>query len=154
MQQSLRYLFLVSFLVSVIFMGNCDIKDPNKEADLIRQIEQERLRALVDADMDVAHELHAEDFQLITPDDSEYTKQIYLNQIESGELDYRTWEPGEITVRLYQNVAVIRYDDLTFEVFINGNLARSGLLRHINLYERQNGQWKVVWSQASGGKAP
>ena len=135
-------------------MGNCDTKDPNMEADLIRQIEQERLRALVEFDMDVAHELHAEDFQLITPDGSEYIKQTYLNQIESGELDYRIWEPGEITVRLYKNVAVIRYDDSAFEVFVNGNLARSGLLRHINLYERQNGQWKVVWSQASGGKAP
>jgi hypothetical protein len=67
-------------------MGNCDTKDPNMEADLIRQIEQERLRALVEFDMDVAHELHAEDFQLITPDGSEYTKQTYLNQIESGKL--------------------------------------------------------------------
>jgi hypothetical protein len=154
MQELLRYLFLVSFLVSIIFMGNCDIKDPDKEADLIREIEQERLRAIVESDMDVAHELHAEDFQLITPDGSEYTRQTYLNQIESGELDYRIWEPGEITVRLYKNVAVIRYDDSAFEVFVNGNLARSGLLCHTNLYERQNGQWKIVWSQASGGKAP
>jgi hypothetical protein len=86
MQELLRYLFLVSFLVSIIFMGNCDIKDPDKEADLIREIEQERLRAIVESDMDVAHELHAEDFQLITPDGSEYTRQTYLNQIESGKL--------------------------------------------------------------------
>jgi hypothetical protein len=75
MYEFLRYLFLTCFLFSVIFMSNCDTKDPNMEAGLIRQIEQERLRSLVESDMDVAHELHAEDFQLITPDDNEYTMQ-------------------------------------------------------------------------------
>jgi len=37
------------------------------EADLIRETEHERLRSLVEADMDVAGQLHADDFQLINP---------------------------------------------------------------------------------------
>jgi hypothetical protein len=37
------------------------------EADLIRATERERLRALVEANMEVAPQLHEEDFQLINP---------------------------------------------------------------------------------------
>jgi hypothetical protein len=37
------------------------------DVDQIRDIEHQRLRALVEADMDVARQLHADDFQLITP---------------------------------------------------------------------------------------
>ena len=122
-------------------------------ADQIRQTERQRLRALVDAVMEVARQLHADDFELITPDGSEFTKQIYLGQIETGQLDYRIWEPGEIKVQLYGDAAVIRYRDTRFEVFFNGKLARRGRLRHIDLYEKRNGQWQVIWSQASGGQA-
>jgi hypothetical protein len=35
------------------------------EADKIRAIEYQRLRTLVEADMEVAHQLHSDDFQLI-----------------------------------------------------------------------------------------
>lgn len=122
-------------------------------ADEMRRIERQRVRALVDADMNSARRFHADDFQLITPDGSEYTKQTYLGQIESGQVDYKAWEPGEIRVRFYGNAAVIRYDDTRFEVYVNGRPARSGLLRHIDLYEKREGQWQVVWSQASGGQA-
>jgi hypothetical protein len=43
------------------------------EEDEIRAIERERLRALVAADMDVAGQLHADDFQLVTPSGSTYS---------------------------------------------------------------------------------
>jgi hypothetical protein len=102
--------------------------------------------------MDVARRLHADDFQLFTPDGTEFTKESYLGGIELGDLDYKVWDPGPIRVRLYKDVAVIRYDDSRFEVFVNGTLARSGLLRHTNLYEKRNGHWQIVWSHASGGQ--
>jgi len=127
------------------------------EEQAIKAIEQQRLRALVTADMSTARRLHSDDFLLITPSGSELTKDSYLTQIESGTLDYRAWEPGPITVRLYGNVAVIRYDDMKFEVFDNGQMAWTGAVRkvrHMNLYEKRNGQWQVVWSQASGGQPP
>ena len=129
--------------------------DPGTAAtvDEIRNIERRRLHSLVDFDSATAYSLHADDFQLITPDGSEYSKESYLGQLKSGVLDYRAWEPRDIKVRIYGDVAVIRYDDARFEVAVNGKLARVGLLRHIDLYERHKGQWQVVWSQASGGQA-
>ena len=104
--------------------------------------------------MEVARRLHVDEFQLITPSGNEYSKESYLGDIESGVLDYRVWAPGEITVRLYDDVAVLRYEDIGFQVYAQGQLAWSGVLRHTNLYERTNGQWQIVWSHASGGSAP
>ena len=116
----------------------------------IRQIERERLRALVAADLATARRLHADDFQLINPAGAPLSKTEYLGQIESGQLDYRAWEAGEITVRLYGDAAAIRYRDVRFEVDIQGKPVHRGAMVHTNIYERRGGQWQIVWSQASG----
>jgi len=124
------------------------------DADRIRAIERERLRSLVDADMKTAERLHADDFQLINPAGTALTKVEYLGSLKSGQLDYLAWEPGDIAVRLYGNAAVIRYRDLRFEVARDGKVIHRGPMVHTNLYEMRNGQWRVVWSQASGVITP
>ncbi len=128
-----------------------------KEASVeraIRKTSRERLRSLVDADMKTAARLHADDFQLINPAGTALTKVEYLGSLKSGQLDYLAWEPGDIAVRLYGNVAVIRYRDLRFEVARDGKVIHRGPMVHTNLYEMRNGQWRVVWSQASGVITP
>ncbi|MGH7556791.1 MAG: nuclear transport factor 2 family protein [Gemmatimonadota bacterium] len=56
------------------------------EADLIRATERERVRALAEANMEVARRLHADDFQLIDPFGDSLSKEQYLGGIASGEL--------------------------------------------------------------------
>ena len=73
---------------------------PTSEADLLRDTERARLRALVSADIDQARQLHAPDFQLITPIGVALSKEDYMGAIASGQLKYVTWQPGDITVRL------------------------------------------------------
>jgi hypothetical protein len=116
--------------------------------------ERERLRALVEADLTTARRLHANDFQLINPAGESLTKAQYLGSIESGQLDYEIWDAGMITVRVYENAAVIRYLDLDFEVYLDGKRVHRGPMYHTNLYERRGGRWQVVWSQASGVITP
>ncbi len=77
---------------------------------MLRATERERLRALVEVDVEVAHRLHADDFQLITPAGVALSKEQYLGMVASGELDYRVWEPDSpINVRMYGPVALLRY---------------------------------------------
>ena len=120
----------------------------------VRQVESERLRSLVAADLSTARRLHADDFQLINPVGVPLTKPEYLGQIHSGELDYLAWEAGAISVRLHGDAAMIRYRDVRFDVNFRGKPVHSGPMYHTNLYERRNGQWKIVWSQASGVITP
>jgi hypothetical protein len=118
-------------------------------ADQLRALERERLRALVDADMEVAGRLHADDFQLINPLGGSLSKAEYLGAIASGDIDYLVWEPETIAVKVYADAAVIRYR-ATLQIKVKALPdAPSGRFWHTDLYEKRNGAWQVVWSQAT-----
>lgn len=118
------------------------------EADQIRAIEHERLRALVEADMRVAGQLHANDFQLINPSGESLSREQYLGAVASGEIDYLVWEPDAIRVRLSGEMAVIRYFS-RLEIVVGGQKVPLRRYWHTDSYEKRNGQWQVVWSQAT-----
>ena len=61
-------------------------------AETLKAIEHRRLRALVDADIEVAGPLHAPDFELVNPRGGTLSKEEYLGGIASGVLDYRRFE--------------------------------------------------------------
>ena len=118
------------------------------DADLIRSTERERLRALVQADTAVANRLHASDFQLINPSGGTLSKEQYLGGIATGVLDYLVWDPDSIAVRGYDQAAVIRYSS-HLEIVVQGQKVPLSRYWHTDIYERRNGQWQVVWSQAT-----
>ena len=118
------------------------------EVDQIRDIEHQRLRALVEADMDVARKLHAEDFQLITPFGDALSKEEYLGTVESGDIDYVVWKPEAIDVRVSGDMAVLRSSS-RIEIVVGGRRIPPGDYWHTDYYEKRNGQWQAVWSQAT-----
>jgi hypothetical protein len=120
------------------------------DAELIRQLERQRLPSLVAVDLDTARRLHRDDFQLITPSGAVVTKEEYLAILESGQLNYVAWEAGDITVKVFGDAAIIRYRDLSFDVNNGDQAVHRGPMVHTNLWERRDGAWQIVWSQASG----
>ena len=121
---------------------------PSPEAELIRDTERARLRALVDGDIETAGRLHATEFQLITPIGMALSKNDYLGAIASGQIKYLAWEPGPIAVRYHHGQAVIRYR-ARLEVVFGGHRVAPGDYWHTDTYEHRDGQWMVVWSQAT-----
>ena len=114
----------------------------------IRGVERARLRALVDADMEAAELLHARDFQLVNPSGRTYSRQEYLSGVESYDIDYLVWEPvSEIAVRLHGTAADIRYRS-HLEIVVEGESVECSCW-HTDTYEKNNGQWQIVWSQAT-----
>lgn len=114
----------------------------------MRLIERVRLRSLVDADLDVAEPLHADDYQLVSPSGRTYSKDEYLSAVASRALEYSVFEPvSDIEVRGSEQAAIIRY------------IARIGFRGdgnvppfecwHTDFYEQRTGQWQAVWSQAT-----
>lgn len=125
---------------------NPQVAADSERAEQVRETEHARLRALVDADIDAASRLHTDDFQLINPDGYALSKDDYLGGIASGEIDYVVFEPtSAIDVRLYDEVAVIRYQS-QIEIVVFGERER---VRgwHTDVYENHDGQWQAVWSQ-------
>jgi hypothetical protein len=76
------------------------------------------------------------------------SKEEYLGQIASGELDYVLWEPGAIEVRRYGEGAVIRYQARAQAQF-SGQMTPLRRFWHTDVYEKRNGRWQVVWSQVT-----
>jgi hypothetical protein len=121
--------------------------------DFFRELERARLAALVQGDLSAARALHAPDYQLITPGAAALSSDDYLGGIESGGLDYIVFEPAsEIAVRIFETGAAVRYQ-ARIEIRINGDLDR-GMFWHTDLYERRDGRWLAVWSQATRIRDP
>ena len=111
--------------------------------------EHGRLKALVTADMQVARALHADHYQLITPGGASLSRSQYLDPIARGTFKYRRFEPeGEIRVRLLgPDAAVLRYRVAIDVDFPDGH--DSGRFWHTDIYERRDGRWQALWSQAT-----
>jgi hypothetical protein len=120
----------------------------DRDAELLRSTERERLRALVRGDVERAEELHTNDFQLINPLGGALSKEQYLDAISHGQIHYLYWEPESIAVRLYGDVAVIRYRS-QLEIVVRGRHIPRQRYWHTDLYERHGVQWQVVWSHAT-----
>ena len=111
-------------------------------------VELRRVQALVTVDLAVADELHASDFELITPGGEARSKEQYLGRIASGQTDYQVWEPDEISARASGDVGCVRYRS-TMNAIIDGHETGLRQLWHKEFYEKNNGRWQVVWSHAT-----
>ena len=148
MNISIRTLTFTTILVLALTSA-CGSTNPDQtEEDAIRSIERARVRALVEGDIETARPLHADDFQLITPLGDSLTKEQYLGSIDSGAVDYLIWDPETIEIRLYGSMAVIRYQAQS-EVVTQGQKISLRRYWYTDLYEKREGQWQVVWSQAT-----
>jgi Domain of unknown function (DUF4440) len=126
------------------------------QAERLRELEQTRLRALVEADMAVAAPIHADDFKLVNPAGFPMTREEYLASVAAGDIDYLTFEPiSEIDVRLYGRAAVLTYQS-KIDIVVAGLGRFTHDIWHTYLYERRGGQWQAVWEQATaiGGFPP
>jgi len=119
----------------------------SRQVERLRQIEQTRLQALVDADVAVAAPLIASDFELINPLGEVLTRDVLLGGVGSGAVDFLSdTVTSPIKVRPGGNTAALRYRH-TIDIVVAG----VGHLTHpvwtTALYERRRGSWQIVWEQ-------
>jgi Domain of unknown function (DUF4440) len=119
----------------------------SRQVERLRQVEQKRLQALVDADVAVAGALIADDFEGINPIGETLTRGVLLGAVGSGAIDFLSDEVTlPIRVRRHGNSAVLRYRH-TIDIKVAG----IGRLTHpawtTALYERRRGSWRIVWEQ-------
>lgn len=123
--------------------------DDAPPVEFVRDLERRRLRSLSEPDLNAATALHADDYQLIPPGGHPISKADYLGAIANRDLVYEAFEAAsEIAVRTYRDAAVVRYR-ARIEVVMSSGERDSGLFWHTDVYERRDGQWQAVWSQAT-----
>jgi hypothetical protein len=119
------------------------------EVEVLKKVERQRLRALIAGDLSLAKQLHADEFQLVNPFGVTLSKEQYLGGIESGQIKYLVWEPvEEIAARTGGTFGAVRYK-ANLEILVEGQRIPIRQYWHTDTYEKKNGQWQVVWSQAT-----
>jgi hypothetical protein len=119
----------------------------SRQVERLRQIEQKRLQALVDADVAVAGSLIADDYEGINPLGEILTRDVFLGAVGSGAIDFLSDEvTSPIRVRRHGNSAVLRYRH-TIDIAVTpiGHLTHPAWTTA--LYERRKGSWQIVWEQ-------
>ncbi len=112
-------------------------------AEFFRALEVRRTRALVERDLEAIEELHAPDYQLISPAGRTFSRARYLELIKAAPF-YAAWEHGPIEVRLSADMAVVRYQAII--TFPSGKVVN---VWHTDTYEFRASSWLAVWSQAT-----
>ena len=115
----------------------------------VLELERSRLRSLVERDMVVAERIHASDYELITPGGHTRSKATYLGDVASKRLEYLAFEPtSAIAVRATPDLIVLRYvARIRLSVGVADEVELSAW--HTDHYEKRDGGWTVVWSQAT-----
>lgn len=113
------------------------------DAAYFRALEGRRTRALVERDMPVLEELHAGDYQLITPAGKVFDRASYLAAVREAPF-YAGWEIGEMAWRPAPEMVLLRYRAQL--LFPSGRLLTCW---HTDSYEQRGGRWQAVWSQAT-----
>jgi hypothetical protein len=138
----LKHLFVLSLCISCTYANDAEV-------EALRVIESERLRALVDAKMDVFEKYHSTEYQLISPAGLPFTYASYRDAIGSGKLDYLVFEADSpVVIRVHGSAAILRYQ-AKLEFAWDGQKQKPVKLWHTDYYEKKDGTWKAVWSQAT-----
>ena len=117
---------------------------PVQSEEFFRALEERRTRALVQRDLATLEELHAPEYQLITPAGRVFTREAYLGAVSAGPF-YEAWEVlGGMNFRLSAHMAVVRYTARL--QFPSGRMV---VCWHTDSYELRAPGWQAVWSQAT-----
>jgi hypothetical protein len=121
--------------------------------EAVAALERERLAALTRRDLARALQLHADDYELVTPGGRTLSRAEYLDGIQAGELDYRVFEPASaIRARVFDGGVVLRYQ-ARIEIQLEDDLD-ADLFWHTDIWEWRADRWQVVWSQATRIRRP
>ena len=117
--------------------------------EFFHALEVSRTTALVQRNMELARELHAPEYQLITPAGKKFNREDYFREITTGTLRYSKWGLGQMEVRVSSAMAIVRYRARL--EFPSGN---SVTCWHTDSYELRGETWQAVWSQATAIASP
>ena len=120
----------------------------------LEQIERLRLKSFVEGDWETADALHADDFELINPFGVPHSKEQYLGPMKEGTFRYVFWDPvDEMQVRILGDAGAIRYRARA-SIRLGEHVLPEAYYRHTDYYEKRDGRWQVVFSQATAEQAP
>lgn len=112
---------------------------------LLRQMNDDWMKALVRADRDTLDRIMADDFFFAYPMEGD-DKSQFIGDVVSGDVRVESLTRDNITVRIWGDTAVLTGKDSARWSYQGRDF--SGHYKVINVYARRNGEWLLVSVQA------
>lgn len=139
-----------SILTLLLFLSLNSIAQ-NQSAELLKQdvlkSQNDRIAAMIGANIDVLETFLADDLTYSHTNGWTETKAGYLETLESGNINYITFVPKDVNVRIYGDTAV-----LTGKVAVN--LGRTDFeIKFLEVQRKVDNKWLLVAWQSVLNKA-
>jgi len=108
----------------------------------IRQLDNERIQAQINADARALDRIYADDFIGVGPSGTVRTKAQVISDFTSGELKFQSITTDEVQVRVYENTAV--ETGLSTMVGQDKGQAVPRDTRFTRVWVKQQGRWRLV----------
>ena len=130
-------------IFGLLFFISCQIA--NAQNDKIEVAEQEvlnaqssRISAMIEADIEKLKDLLAEDLTYAHTTGWTETKSGYLETVKSKRIDYLSFVPRDVEVRIYEKTAVLTG-------LVDVNLGRTDFtIRFLEVQRQVNGLWQLT----------
>jgi len=116
-------------------------------ADQIAALESSLETASKKNDADYFERMLAADFVHVGPSGETITRDEMIADVKSGAIKYDILDRGEIKIRLVGDTAIVTERDLMKGMFRNHFF--SGRYQVMRIWARENGQWRIITSQAT-----
>ena len=108
----------------------------------IKQLDNERIRAQIEADAVALDRIYADDFIGVGPSGTVRTKSQVLSDFTSGDLKFQSIVTDEVQVRIYENTAV--ETGLSTMSGQDKGKAVPRDTRFTRVWVKQEGRWRLV----------
>jgi ketosteroid isomerase-like protein len=103
--------------------------------------------ALKNNDLDKLAEVYADDYMLVRPDGSVFSKAHILDDLRTHAMRFSSIELTNETIRIYGSVAILTGDNKT--VAVRDGKESKGQARIVAVYRKQNDRIELVHFQGS-----
>ena len=115
------------------------------EQEVIK-VENARFDAFMKGDAAALDRILDDDFTFTNVNGETHTKAELVADVRSGTLKYTAMKHSDIRVRIYENTAVVTGKSAS--TYISGGKEGGGAPRsYLNVYFKENGQWRLAASQ-------
>src|ERR1051325_778042 len=139
------YIAVVTVTLTLIGLGQEQSANKDQRSSVeqaIRQLDNERIQAQIEADAVALDRIYADDFIGVGPSGTVRTKPQVISDFTSGNLKFQSITPDEVKVRVYENTAV--ETGLSTMVGQDKGKAVPRDTRFTRVWVKQQGHWRLV----------
>jgi ketosteroid isomerase-like protein len=129
-------------------MVSTGVQSMKSDEDTLRRLNEEYVRAFMQADVAWYKQYLADDFMVIESDGSVLNKAQFLTETAKGP-DVAAYKLEEVHVRFYGQVGIVRATGL-----FTRKDGTTGMSRYNDIYVRTGKEWKVVSAQITRTSGP